>query len=376
MLSGEDRRQIRVALLAAFPTIGELAQLCLYEYGQPLSSITATGPMGQVIFELIEYGVAQGKLHNLVHGARRMNPGNPLLRDVQERLFPQGTANTMPQPAPATEATVASTATQEPFQPIAEEHRRGFILLMAATLHPEVVGEDALVAAQEATRIWDRICDSSATYMQMREIERRVVERAVDRTLGADHDLPETRIATLYGAFSQLNPASKVCPHCGNLNLTLVGGRWAMDTLPTCERPPCRRLPDPEGNIYRAVKALATFAAWTTRERMTPGTTHDADRLPLTQSGVLDYLGKNGLTLHAWFTPSFVDEKLLVPWLAYSLWRPGHPAYIAAPHSVPMKIRALKLLANPTETYADETAFRLELRKFRAWYAEQREPHA
>jgi hypothetical protein len=81
------RREIREALLDAFPTPGELAIITSDVLGEPLQNITAVpGPMPNMAFDLIVWSNARGRLTELVMGAAAANPTNPKLRALADRF--------------------------------------------------------------------------------------------------------------------------------------------------------------------------------------------------------------------------------------------------------------------------------------------------
>src|SRR5262249_48811503 len=81
------RREIREAMLDAFPTPGELAIITSDVLGEPLQNITAVpGPMPNMAFDLIVWSNARGRLTELVMGAAAANPTNPKLRVLADQF--------------------------------------------------------------------------------------------------------------------------------------------------------------------------------------------------------------------------------------------------------------------------------------------------
>lgn len=109
------------ALLAAFPTPNSLARLVRFRLDQNLSAI-ATGTLQDQVFALVQWAEANGRVRDLVEGARGENPGNPKLAAVAATLTQEtaaAPAATYVAPTPTTVASsptgwVTSTATAMP----------------------------------------------------------------------------------------------------------------------------------------------------------------------------------------------------------------------------------------------------------------------
>ncbi|MEZ5354675.1 MAG: effector-associated domain EAD1-containing protein [Bryobacteraceae bacterium] len=88
-LTGSEFRQLRDALVTAFPTPFDLAAMCQFGTGKNLAAIVNTAAaLNQQAFELVQKADAQGWLDHLVEAAREENPGNPdlqLIRFAQKR---------------------------------------------------------------------------------------------------------------------------------------------------------------------------------------------------------------------------------------------------------------------------------------------------
>jgi hypothetical protein len=94
-LKGIELRQLKKALLSAFPDPATLEQMVRFGLDQNLDSL-ATGNYDNVVFKLIEWAESKGKLKELLTAACSEdfggNPGNPDLAPFCEQLRqPQGT---------------------------------------------------------------------------------------------------------------------------------------------------------------------------------------------------------------------------------------------------------------------------------------------
>jgi hypothetical protein len=104
-LTNIQREQLCIALTSAFPTRGELARLVNFKLDVDLEVVAGGETYSDVIFNLVRWAVAQGKVDALVMGARKQNPGNPSLRAFDEQTLRQPTEK-----APENHASQAAAA--------------------------------------------------------------------------------------------------------------------------------------------------------------------------------------------------------------------------------------------------------------------------
>jgi hypothetical protein len=107
-LDGPAMKELRDALLDAFPTRDALAQMVRFGLGENLENITGNGPLSAAVFELIKWAEAHGRTDELVRAALAANPGNPALLAVAGRHGMTPTAAS-PQAAVATPSAAAPT---------------------------------------------------------------------------------------------------------------------------------------------------------------------------------------------------------------------------------------------------------------------------
>lgn len=74
--------QIYVVLLAAFPKTGELARLVRFGLDKNLEEIAGGESLADVLFNLLTWAEAQGRLADLLKKASELNPGNNALQEV------------------------------------------------------------------------------------------------------------------------------------------------------------------------------------------------------------------------------------------------------------------------------------------------------
>ena len=79
-LKGKQFQGFQEALEQAFPDYGQLRIMVMHQLGEDLPGITPPAAMPMVIFELIRWARAHGKLSELLAGALEANPDSPHLR--------------------------------------------------------------------------------------------------------------------------------------------------------------------------------------------------------------------------------------------------------------------------------------------------------
>jgi hypothetical protein len=80
LITGQQIGQIVDALLSAFPTRADLAMLVVIELDAQLDVITTAPNLRVDVFALVQWALARNRLNELIAGARRQNPCNPLLQ--------------------------------------------------------------------------------------------------------------------------------------------------------------------------------------------------------------------------------------------------------------------------------------------------------
>lgn len=85
-LSKMQRKQLQKALISAFPTHGDLAQMVSYHLDEDLETIAAGTKHSEVVFNLINWARAQGRLMELIQEALQANDRNEELRAFAEEL--------------------------------------------------------------------------------------------------------------------------------------------------------------------------------------------------------------------------------------------------------------------------------------------------
>ena len=118
-LTGPEHRQLRDALISAYPSRSTLAQMVSFELNENLNTIVGDGGLSDVVFNLINWAESRGRLEELVTKARKANPGNPQLRAFAERMPPSGPTPSNPPatPPPATNPVAVREALIKHFSP-------------------------------------------------------------------------------------------------------------------------------------------------------------------------------------------------------------------------------------------------------------------
>jgi len=100
-LSGAQLQQILSALISAYPTVGALDRMVSFGLDENLQAIAGNGNLNDVVFELIRWAQARGRLEELVREASEQNPGNPELQAVAGSFLPATAPSPVGPPAPA-----------------------------------------------------------------------------------------------------------------------------------------------------------------------------------------------------------------------------------------------------------------------------------
>ncbi len=106
-LNGSQRKQLHTALLDAFPNVSSLDQMVSFELSEDLNAIAYGPNRSAIIFELIRWAEAQGRVTDLVEAALAQNRGNQLLQKFDQEFGP---FQRIQQPVTTTEASVSDVA--------------------------------------------------------------------------------------------------------------------------------------------------------------------------------------------------------------------------------------------------------------------------
>ncbi len=87
MPNHQQHKQLRDALMSAFPERSLLEQLLYFELEKKLNQITQESNLQTIVFQLIQAAQAQGWLVELVRAARKENPGNLELAAIAQELL-------------------------------------------------------------------------------------------------------------------------------------------------------------------------------------------------------------------------------------------------------------------------------------------------
>ena len=112
-LDVKTRKQFQDVLLSAFPSEADLEQMVSFELDENLNYIATGGNYSEVVFKLIKWAQAQGKVEELLTAARSANPGNPKLRSFDEQI--RSTRNTNPTPVTANSGNISSPSGNSDF---------------------------------------------------------------------------------------------------------------------------------------------------------------------------------------------------------------------------------------------------------------------
>src|SRR3712207_5377522 len=87
-LTLEERMALRDALFSAFPSPGALREAAYLAVGpDALPQLSLRQTLADSVFDLIRWAEASGRTADLIHSARRVNPGNQVLRAFEEQYL-------------------------------------------------------------------------------------------------------------------------------------------------------------------------------------------------------------------------------------------------------------------------------------------------
>ena len=86
-LSGAEQRKLSQALLDAYRSHNALRRMVRFQLDETLEAIAGSGILNDVVFNLIDWAEAQGKLERLIIGAYEENSGNPELKEFYETIL-------------------------------------------------------------------------------------------------------------------------------------------------------------------------------------------------------------------------------------------------------------------------------------------------
>lgn len=85
-IDGTQLRQVREALLSAFPTRQLLEMMVLDQLNENLLALVGESSFEHMVFELIRWSISRGRLEKLVNAALKQNDQNPQLMSVAKQL--------------------------------------------------------------------------------------------------------------------------------------------------------------------------------------------------------------------------------------------------------------------------------------------------
>lgn len=86
-INGEKRSQLHQAIISAYPTQSKLAMMVDFRLEESLATIAGEIDLNTVVFELITWAKAKGKLEKLIEGAYNENPNNPELENFYLTVY-------------------------------------------------------------------------------------------------------------------------------------------------------------------------------------------------------------------------------------------------------------------------------------------------
>ena len=86
ILTGSQKQKLIDAILSAYPTKNKLKMMVSFGLEENLDSIVGGENMSEVVFNLIQWAIEQGRLRKLVEAARQNNSGNIKLQNISKDM--------------------------------------------------------------------------------------------------------------------------------------------------------------------------------------------------------------------------------------------------------------------------------------------------
>ena len=87
-INGSQRKQLLQAIISAYPSKADLEMMIDFGLEENLNIIAGGENYQQVVYNLIKWAKANGKLDKLIGAACNNNPGNEKLKDIKQKLVP------------------------------------------------------------------------------------------------------------------------------------------------------------------------------------------------------------------------------------------------------------------------------------------------
>jgi hypothetical protein len=97
-LTGEQAKELHDAILSGFGG-SDLDALVRFDLNERLDSVVGNGPLGSVVFSLIEWAERNGRIEDLIQAVQRARPHNTTIQDVARSLSARSSE---PTPRPGT----------------------------------------------------------------------------------------------------------------------------------------------------------------------------------------------------------------------------------------------------------------------------------
>ncbi len=195
----------------------------------------------------------------------------------------------------------------------------------------DILGRDP----EAARAVIVHMAGESPAYGELRAVDIGVVSEALGDAGIKVTALKRGQIAAL---FTTLREGMPVCETCGRLPVRLYDGAWQAIDGQTCPH---------DGGLFNRVER-AVVVAWSDGREYPAGTQTDVDGLPITDAGIRDRKAP-----HTWITLACTEAGVTLAELCRRL---------VAEHIARTPLRALSIVADPTEDFATQAKVRLFLR--------------
>lgn len=195
----------------------------------------------------------------------------------------------------------------------------------------DILGRDP----ETARAVIVHMAGESPAYGELRAVDIGAVSEALR---DASITVPAIKRGQIASLFTTLREGMPVCETCGRLPVRLDDGAWQMLDGQTCPH---------DGGLFNRVER-AVVIAWTDGREYPAGTLTDVDGIPITDGGIRDRKAP-----HAWVTEACAEAKIGLTEFCRRL---------VAEHIARTSLRAMSVVADPTEDFATQAKVRLFLR--------------
>ncbi len=173
-MTGEQHKKLTEALEEAFPNKASLKMMLRFSFNENLEGLVGEGSLKEIAFDIVQRFKANDQISELLQGARKENPNNLALKDVEEELCGN-----------QKQFTIANNQI-----PKTEQNSIPQLLQLVLNLSDEHLQEVLVLAATAAFREGKDYISTSTFYAALKRLNPNPLPELFDRLpIGAVPDL-------------------------------------------------------------------------------------------------------------------------------------------------------------------------------------------